>query len=85
MSPILISQLNMVRNGPGGYSHTSGIYGCAALMVGFVKKLAPMMGAFLGIPAPIKGTFVEILPSLGVQNVYFPIKLRVGFSQNLHL
>ena len=58
----------------GGYSHTSGIYGCAALMGGFLKKFAPMMGAFLGIPAPIMGTFLEILPKLGVKNGYFPSK-----------
>ena len=30
----------------GGYSHTLGIYGCAALMAGFVTRFAPMMGAF---------------------------------------
>ena len=58
----------------GGYSRTSGIYGCAALMGGFWKKLAPMMGAFWGIPALIMGTFLEILPKLGAKNSYFPSK-----------
>ena len=35
--------------------------------VRFLKKYAPMMGGFWGIPAPII-PFLEILPSLGVQN-----------------
>ena len=29
----------------------------AALMDGYLRKFAPMMGAFLGVPAPIMGTF----------------------------
>ena len=33
---------------PRVYSHTLGIYGCADLMGGFLKKFAPVMGAFLG-------------------------------------
>ena len=55
--------------GGSGYSHTSVIYGCAVLMGGFLKKFAPMMGAFGGIPAPIMGTFLEILPPLGVKKM----------------
>ena len=30
-----------------------------------VKEFAPMMDFFLSIPAPIMGTFLEILPPLG--------------------
>ena len=75
----------------GGYSHTSSIYGCAALMGGFVKNFAPMMGAFLGIHAPIMGNFFWNLSKLGVKNGYFSSKwpnfcpLWVGFAQILHL
>ena len=36
--------------GARGYSHSLGIYGCAALMVGFVEKIASMMGAFFQKP-----------------------------------
>ena len=58
----------------GGYSHTSGIYGCAALMGGFLKKFAPMMGAFWGFLAPMIGTFLEILPPFDVKLGNFPSK-----------
>ena len=37
--------------GGGGYSHILGIYGGAAHLGGFVKRFAPMMGAFLPLPA----------------------------------
>ena len=60
----------------GMYSHTSGIYGFAALMCGFLKRFAHIMGAFLSIPAPIMGTFLEILPPLGVINGNIPSKLK---------
>ena len=41
-----------------GFSHTSGIYRCVALMGGFLKKFALVMG-----------TFLEILPQLGVKKM----------------
>ena len=50
-----------------------------------MKTFEPIMGAFLSIPAPIVGTFLEISPSLMVQNGQFPSKspnfwlLWVGF------
>ena len=40
----------------GGYFPALGIYGCAALMGGFVNRFAPMIDAF-----------VEVLPPLGVK------------------
>ena len=62
---------------PQGYSRGGG--GTPILRVStdvrqFLKKFAPMMGAFWGIPAPIMGTFLEILPPLGVKNGHFPSK-----------
>ena len=44
-------------------------------MGGFLEKFAPMMGAFWGIPAPIVGTFLEILPKVGVKKWLFPFKM----------
>ena len=41
------------------------------LWVFFFLKFAPMMAAFWDIPAPIMGTFLEILPPLGLKNVHF--------------
>ena len=61
-----------------GYSHNSGIYGWAE------KKFPPMRGAFFSIPAPIMGTFLEILSS---KNGHCPSKwpkycpLWVGFHK----
>ena len=71
---------------PGGYSHTSGIYVCAELMGGFLKKFALMMG-----PEPIMGKFLEKLPTLGMKNDHFHSKwpnfcpLWVDFPTILHL
>ena len=59
----------------GGYSHSlgTGIYKCVALIGGFVKNFSHMMGALFCMPAPIMGTFFEIVPSLGVKNPFSPL------------
>ena len=54
--------------GGGGCSSISGIYGCATLMGGFVKKFASMMGVFFQVLASQHLSwvpFLEILPLLG--------------------
>ena len=62
-------------------------YGCQW----FLKRSAPMMGAFLTIPAHIMGTFLEILPPFRAKNNHFPSKwpnfclFLHGFSKILHL
>ena len=38
------------------------------------EKVCTYDGCFLSIPAPIMGTFLEILSSLGAQNGHFPSK-----------
>ena len=52
-------------------------------MGGFVKKYAPMMGVISSDPAPIMGTFLEILPPLGVKMANFlqndPILVHYGW------
>ena len=50
-----------------GYSHSLCIYECVGFMLSeFVKRFAPMTGAFLSMPAFTFGTrFLEILPLLG--------------------
>ena len=67
--------------GPPRHSHTSCIYGCAALMHGFVKKFVNllMMGAILSIQVPIVECFFEFLPSLRVQKWTFFFKMTKIF------
>ena len=57
--------------GAGEYSHTSGIYECAALMVGFLKKFTPMKGDIWFIPAPIMDTIRKFYLHLGYKMAIF--------------